>query len=217
MIGSIHQMTYASKICYSTWETLLFSHDMAHKYRDVEGNIVECGVAAGAQVIAMKSGDPEAMIFAYDSYEGIPKPSNRDNQYPGIRMLSKSEQESLPNPGAQTLETTGATSVPLDDFWNHIVQSGVKKIGVIPVKGWFEETVPQYDKGPIKILRLDGDLYNSTFVCLQYLFPHVIKGGLVIIDDIELPGCRDACFEYFEFIDYIPNYQQVSNIAFFVK
>ena len=66
-------------------------------------------------------------------------------------------------------------------------------------KGWFEDTVPAFADycEDISILRLDGDLYNSTYVCLKYLYPKVIKGGLVIIDDWALPGCRSAVDDYF--------------------
>lgn len=210
-------LDYAAKIAYSTRETLYFSYEIAKKYNEKNAVFVECGVAAGAQIIAMRYGAPDVLIFAYDSFEGIPLPSNRDDQMPGIQMLKEWEQKSLPDPGKQKLSSTGATSVPVDDFWAHLVQSGVNVTGVIPVRGWFEETVPNYMSGPIQVLRLDGDLYNSTFVCLQYLFPHVVKGGCVIIDDWQLPGCQAAVKEYFDLIGYEPNYQYVSNICYLIK
>lgn len=210
-------LDYAAQIAYSTRETLYFSYEIAKKYNEKNAVFVECGVAAGAQIIAMRYGAPDVLIFAYDSFEGIPLPSNRDDQMPGIQMLKEWEQKSLPDPGKQKLSSTGATSVPVDDFWAHLVQSGVNVTGVIPVRGWFEETVPNYMSGPIQVLRLDGDLYNSTFVCLQYLFPHVVKGGCVIIDDWQLPGCQAAVKEYFDLIGYEPNYQYVSNICYLIK
>ncbi|MES1222927.1 MAG: TylF/MycF/NovP-related O-methyltransferase, partial [Bacteroidota bacterium] len=69
----------------------------------------------------------------------------------------------------------------------------------------------------ISILRLDGDLYNSTYVCLSHLFNNVSIGGCVIIDDWNLPGCRDACNEYFESINYKPDWHFISDIAYFFK
>lgn len=196
-------LEYAVRIAYSSKAVLQFSYDMANKYADKPGVYVECGVAAGAQIIAMAAGAPNKTIYAFDSFEGIPLPSNKDNQMPGIRFLSKEEQRALPNPGEQVLESSGATSVPLQDFIDHLKNAGVYSDRIIPIRGWFEDTTAGFPKdhhhlGKIAILRLDGDLYNSTLICLENLYPKVIKGGLIIIDDWALPGCRQAVMDYFE-------------------
>lgn len=198
----MNPLQYAEQICYSSKEVLQFSYTMAKKYANKKGVFAETGVAAGAQIIAMASGAPKKTIYAFDSFEGIALPSNKDDQYPGIRFLSKIEQKALPDPGKQVLESSGATVVSLDDFNNHIKLSGVNFENIIPVQGWFEETVPIRSKTiePISILRLDGDLYNSTYVCLKYLYPKVTKDGICIIDDWALPGCREAVFNYFQSI-----------------
>ena len=189
-------LKYAEQIAYSSKEVLQFSYDQAVKYKDSPGVFVECGVAAGAQIIAMKSGAPEKSIFAFDSFCGLPWPSNKDNQLPGIRMLEEWEQKALPNPGSNLLESTGAVSVSVGDFEQHLVNVFGNTNNVYPIKGWFEETVPHF-KHQIALLRLDGDLYNSTYVCLKYLFPKVIEFGRIIIDDWALPGCRQAVEDYF--------------------
>lgn len=213
----IDALKYAKQICYSSEQTLEFSYEMAKKYADKPGVYVECGVAAGAQVIAMAKGAPDKTIYAFDSFEGIPLPSNRDDQMPGIIMLTESERKALPDPGKQKLETTGATSVSLDDFKKHCVDSGIGTRNIKPVRGWFEDTTQNFGRDNISILRLDGDLYNSTYVCLKNLFPKVLPGGVVIIDDWQLPGCRAACIEYFESIGYEPEYKSLSNIVYFYK
>lgn len=192
-------LKYAEQIAYSSKKVLQFSHDMAKKYKDIPDTcMIEAGVAAGAQIIAMAQGsEGKVPIYAIDSFQGICLPSNKDNQYPGIRFLSKAEQAELPDPGNQALESSGATVVDLESFWDHVRNSGVYSGNVFTVKGWFEETLPTFECEPISLLRLDGDLYNSTYVCLKYLYPKVIKGGLVIIDDWALPGCREAVQDYF--------------------
>jgi hypothetical protein len=221
----VSPLEYAARIAYSSKEVLRFSYDMAVKYKDWPGVYVECGVAAGAQIIAMAAGAPNKTIYAFDSFEGIPLPSNRDNQMPGIRFLKEWEQKALPDPGKQVLESSGATVVSEVDFWINVssafenelkcIEHDGKKlyevdgINIFTVKGWFEESIPKYLEAiapakqlgydfPIAILRLDGDLYNSTYVCLKYLYPKVIKGGLVIIDDWALPGCQEAVYDYFD-------------------
>lgn len=199
-------LDYAARIAYSSKEVLRFTYDMAKKYADYPGVYLECGVAAGAQIIAMGAGAPNKTIYALDSYEGLPLPSNKDDQYPGIRTISKEEQMLLPDPGKQVLVSSGATAVPLKDVVNHIKNSGVKIDKIYFIQGWFEETLPEFDCPPISILRLDGDLYNSTYVCLKYLYPKLMDGGICIIDDWALAGCERAVFDYFAGIDelYFP-------------
>lgn len=213
----IPQLQYAKQICYSSEQTLEFSYEMAKKYADKAGVYVECGVAAGAQIIAMAKGAPNKTIYAFDSFQGIPLPSNRDDQMPGIMILTESERKALPDPGKQKLETTGATSVSEEDFWDHIKSSGVNHKNIKAIPGWFEETTEQFGFEVISILRLDGDLYNSTYVCLENLFPKVLPGGVVIIDDWQLSGCKAACIDYFESIGYKPEYKSLSNIVYFYK
>lgn len=210
-------LDYAARICYSSRETLNFTYEVAKKLKDLPGVYVETGVAAGAQIIAMAYAAPNKTIYAFDSFQGLPLPSNRDDQMPGIRMLNKHEASLLPNPGEQVLESTGATSVSFNSFWQHLQDSGIDRSKVIAVIGWFEEMMPVDYVKDISLLRLDGDLYNSTWVCLQNLFPKVIQGGCVIIDDWSLKGCQDACKEYFELIGYEPEWKFISTIAYFYK
>lgn len=207
---------FAERICYSSKKVLHFSYEMAQKYKDIDACVIEAGVAAGAQIIAFAYGTRQR-IYALDSYAGIPRPSNKDNQYPGLRMFNEGERETMPNPGEAILESTGATVVSLEDFEANLKLSGVDYSNVIPVKGWFEEVLPNFECPPICILRLDSDLYNSTYVCLKHLFPKVIEGGCIIIDDIQLPGCKAACDDYFQSINYKPNYQYIDNVAYFIK
>lgn len=216
-------ISYASRIVYGTRQTLDFTVEMAHKYKDLPGVWCEMGVAAGAHIIAMASISKDKKIYAFDSYDGIPLASNRDDQLPGLYKLSEAEQKALPDPGKQVLESSGATVVPLENFWENVYSAlGIKytdPTNIIAVKGWFELTVPIAAETiePISILRLDSDLYNSTWVCLQHLFSNVIKGGVVIIDDWSLPGCRAACDEYFALIGYEPDYHYLSDICYFYK
>lgn len=212
---------YAKQIAYSSEETLRFTYDCAVRMKDKLGVYVECGVAAGAQIIAMAAGAPGKTIYAFDSFEGIPLPSNRDDQMPGIRKLSDAEQKELPDPGKQILESSGATSVSLESFKEHCVNSGVSTRNIKPVRGWFEDTVINFNREQIALLRLDGDLYNSTYVCLKNLYPKVIEGALVIIDDWELKGSREAVYDYFTEMKGVCKWplamKYISNIAYFEK
>lgn len=212
-------LKYARQIAYSSEDTLAFSYEMGLKFKDAIGCYCETGTAAGAQVIAMAHAAPRKKIYAFDSYIGIPYPSNRDNQMPGLKMLTEYERTNLPDPGKQILETTGATSVSEESFWSHIRAALGDNHNIETVPGWFEETIPVFAAkiDTISILRLDGDLFNSTWVALHNLFPKCHRGACVIIDDWELPGCQAAVREYFELIGYEPEYHQVSNIRYLYK
>jgi O-methyltransferase len=67
------------------------------------------------------------------------------------------------------------------------------------IKGWFENTLPENEMNePIIILRLDGDWYSSTIECLEHLYPKVIDGGLIIVDDYYFwDGCSKAVHDFF--------------------
>jgi hypothetical protein len=192
-------LQYAKQIAYSSEQTLMFTYEMALRQRSVQGVYLEAGVAAGAQIIAMAAAAPDKIIYAFDSFQGIPLPSNKDDQYPGIRTISEAEQRALPNPGEQILESSGATVVSEDDFWKHIESSGVNKNNIKTVPGWFEHTTKLFGQmhTQIALLRLDGDLYNSTLVCLENLYPRVVSGGAVVVDDFDLVGSRNAVLDYF--------------------
>jgi O-methyltransferase len=213
-------LNYAKRIAYSSEETLMFTYEIAKKFANSPGCYVECGVAAGAQIIAMRAGAPNKIIHAFDSFQGIPLPSNRDDQMPGIKYLTREEILLLPCPDNQELKSTGMTSVSIDDFNNHMVQSGAGLNNLVTHPGWFQDTTAGYPKShnmEMSLFRLDGDLYQSTFVCLQNLWHLVLRGGCVIIDDWELTGSRAACIDFFGAINYNPKYQFISNIAYFYK
>lgn len=209
-------LSYAKRICYSSEATLNLTYDLAREYAALPGCYVECGVAAGAQIIAMSIAAPDKQIYAFDSFDGIPLPSNRDDQMPGLKMLTEYERKNLPDPGKQILQSSGATVVTEENFWINIESALGSRGNITTVKGWFEETVENF-KEPIALLRLDGDLYNSTFVCLLHMFPNLLDGGVLIIDDINLKGCADACREYFDFIGYEPGYIFEAGVCFLIK
>ncbi len=72
------------------------------------------------------------------------------------------------------------------------------------VKGFFNESLVKYDNNPIALLHLDCDLYESYKICLEYLWPKVAEGGMVLFDEYKtpsaikhFPGASKAIDEYF--------------------
>lgn len=177
--------------------------------RQIKGDFVETGVAAGCQIGLMKlstilAGESKH-IWGYDSFEGIPFGNKElDVSQPGIGDIQNTDND-------DKLESSGITVHSLSNVIHNMIdvfEVGMDNVTLVP--GWFQDTVKNH-KEPISLLRLDGDLYSSTKVCLEYLFPLVSLGGVVIVDDYALPGCLLACNEYFKFIGYEPNYMSVPN------
>lgn len=159
----------------------------------VQGDFAELGVARGgcASLLGMSAfgaNAPARKLWLFDSYEGLPEPGERDYIANGdtgdhVRPLPKGscfgaleEVRSL---------TLGKFKMPAD------------RINF--VQGWFETTVPatrnQIEK--LAILRIDGDWYESTKVCLEGLFDKVQPGGVVIIDDYDsCIGAKRAVDEF---------------------
>jgi O-methyltransferase/8-demethyl-8-(2,3-dimethoxy-alpha-L-rhamnosyl)tetracenomycin-C 4'-O-methyltransferase len=88
-------------------------------------------------------------------------------------------------------------AVSLEQVQANFARYGLLDEQVIFVKGLFQDTLPSLDAGPFALVRLDGDLYESTYVALKALYPKVSPGGFVIIDDYgAVPACQAAVLDY---------------------
>jgi O-methyltransferase len=88
-------------------------------------------------------------------------------------------------------------AVSLADVKGNFDRYGLLDEQVVFVEGWFSDTLPALKAGPFALIRLDGDLYESTYVALDALYPKLSPGGFVIIDDVNfLPPCRQAVMDY---------------------
>lgn len=186
----------------SSRETLKFSRwaVMNVCYREAPGDLVECGVFAGAQVGAMAlelledgkwyDTEPSQRIHLYDSFEGLPQAGPMDD-------VSITD---LIGPGDGSLRTTGVSACSEDQVRSNLAGWGFPPELFVFHPGWFQEVLPQPEHRPSKIalLRLDGDLFESTLCCLHWLYRLVSPGGIVIVDDYALTGCRRAVDRYFK-------------------
>jgi hypothetical protein len=180
-------------LCLSTRATRNASFALARYVarNDIPGDIVECGVFAGGQVAAMAVGADcgRRRIHLFDSFEGIPHAGPRD---------SDNIDNSLFNHGKDgALITSGISSCSAARVLKYLAGLDVD-LGLLRFwPGWFQFTVPLAAEhiGAISLLRLDGDLYESTKACFP-LLDLVSDGGIVIVDDFALRGCREAIEEY---------------------
>jgi hypothetical protein len=87
-------------------------------------------------------------------------------------------------------------AVSLEQVKENFSKYGMLDDRVVFLKGWFKDTLPTAPIDRLSILRLDGDLYESTIQTLDALYGKVSPGGFVIIDDYGLGGCRKAVEDF---------------------
>jgi O-methyltransferase len=162
--------------------------ELCFGFRNIPGCVVECGVWRGGMSAGMAEVlGAERDYFLFDSFEGLP-PAREDLD--GTAAIEWQTDTTSPtyynNCGAPQEEAAAAMKLS-------------PATSVSLVKGWFSETLPRFaPPGEIAVLRLDGDWYDSTRVCLENLYPHVAPGGIVIIDDYyDWDGCARAVNEFF--------------------
>lgn len=173
-------MVIPSKLGYRTTATATFDLCSTLIARDIPGDFAECGVYAGAELAMMAQAimlsGSKKRVHAFDSFQGIPAPGPEDSEF------------------ITAGTPAGDACCPLDDVKRNMKRWGIPDDLIVWHQGWFADTVPLFD-GKLALLRLDGDLYESTKVCMEHLYPRVSVGGWVIVDDYPLSGCRKALHE----------------------
>ncbi|WP_329033276.1 TylF/MycF family methyltransferase [Streptomyces sp. NBC_01725] len=163
---------------------------------NIPGDIVECGVWRGGSMQAcartlLALGETDRGLHLFDTFEGMPPPTAED-----LRRDGKSAEDLL---AAQGKDRPIWAVASLED-----VQAG---FGDVPypgervhyVQGLVEDTVPQQAPEQISILRLDTDWYASTKHELEFLYPRLVSGGVLLIDDYGYwQGSRQAVDEFLE-------------------
>jgi len=163
--------------------------------QNVPGSFVECGVWKGGSSavigLAIKKAGQQRHLHLFDSFEGLPEPTEIDGEYAATYSGGKNQGK---------LATVNQCRAGLDEV-RHLILDKIKMPEVLAHfhVGWFQNTIPvdAAQLGPIALLRLDGDWYESTKICLDHLYPLVSSGGMIIMDDyFAWEGCRKAPDEY---------------------
>lgn len=152
---------------------------------DILGDLIETGVWRGGACIFMRGvlavyGIADRRVFVADSFQGLPPP----------------DSETYPADQGDRLYMEDILAVSLEVVQANFARYGLLDEQVVFLKGWFKDTLPQAPIEKLAILRLDGDLYESTTDALQNLYPKLSPGGFCIIDDYALPACRQAVDDY---------------------
>ena len=151
---------------------------------NIPGDLIETGVWRGGTTILMRAvlkvhGITNRTVWVADSFEGLP---------PG-----------RPNVDDADLSEVEFLKVSLEQVSANFAQFGLLDDHVRFLKGWFSETLPVAPIDQLAVLRLDGDLYDSTMDALQNLYHRVSPNGFVIVDDYYAwNSCRQAVTDFCE-------------------
>lgn len=152
---------------------------------NIEGDLIETGAFRGGATIFMRGilkayNCQNKLVYVADSFEGLPKPNTA--KYSADKGSRYHKMKEL--------------VATLDEVKNNFRNYNLLDNQVVFLKGWFKDTLPKAPINKLSILRLDGDMYESTMDALVNLYPKLSIGGYIIIDDYSIPNCKKAIMDY---------------------
>jgi len=180
-----------------SWERMYAVYQAA-KYvagAALPGDIVECGVWRGGTSMLVAStllsaGDSSRKLFLYDTFAGMTKPTDADRSMTGEPAMKQWVAEQR-----ESFNTWCYASI--EEVRGNVLSTGYSPDLVEFVKGDVEQTIPARSPNQIALLILDTDWYQSTLHELQHLFPLLVSGGVLIIDDYgHWSGAKKAVDQY---------------------
>jgi Macrocin-O-methyltransferase (TylF) len=156
--------------------------------RNVPGDFIEAGVWRGGACIYMRAvlavrGVIDRKVWLADSFAGLPPP----------------DAEKFPADEDSWLHQVDFLAVSLEDVKRNFKKYNFLDDQIVFLKGWFKDTLPNIpSEQRFAVVRLDGDLYESTTQSLSALYPKLSPRGFVVIDDYALPSCRRAVHDFRE-------------------
>ena len=153
----------------------------------VPGDLIEAGVWRGGVTILMRAvlaayGIEDRRVIVADSFRGLPPPN----------------AEIYPADEGDIHHTANQLAVSRDQVETNFRMYGLLDEQVEFLEGWFSDTLPTLEERRWAVVRVDGDMYESTTDALVNLYPGLSVGGFVIIDDYAHGPCRQAVEDFRE-------------------
>lgn len=152
----------------------------------IPGDLIETGVWRGGAAIFMRGilkayGVTDRKVWVADSFQGLPPP-NLDR---------------FPKESTTEFHTFADLAVSLEEVQRNFERYDLLDDQVRFLKGWFKDTLPVAPIDKLAVMRLDGDMYESTMDGLVNLYPKLSPGGFVIVDDYNgVIACNDAVHDF---------------------
>lgn len=151
----------------------------------VPGDVIETGIWRGGAAIFMRAlldlHASDRLVWAADSFAGLPPPDTTE----------------FPADSDDIHHTIDFLAASLPEVEANFARYGISTERVRFLRGWFKDTLPKLTEQTWAVIRLDGDMYESTMQGLENLYPRLSPGGFVIVDDYgALTGCRQAVNDF---------------------
>lgn len=165
---------------------------------EIRGDFVECGVwRGGSSMIAaskFKSSGSNKRLWLYDTFKGMPTPDDSVDISYTNQLASQILAGDSGNKSKSLVWAIGSK----EEVAMNLSTTGFDMNNLELIEGQVEDTIPAMGiPEEICVLRLDTDWYSSTLHELKYLYPRVVTGGFIIIDDYgHWQGARKATDEY---------------------
>lgn len=158
----------------------------------IAGDIVECGVWRGGNIIIARLIAPDRKCWLYDTFNGMTEPTAIDVSRAGNAAIDSWRRKE-----AQGVRWAEAS---VEDVRGYLTEfDALDEARLRFVVGDVAETLMSEVPDQIALLRLDTDWYESTRVELEVLYPRLSPGGILIVDDYgHWLGARRAVDEYFK-------------------
>lgn len=158
----------------------------------IDGDLVEAGVFAGQHPIIMsflcKKYGQKRTVRMIDSFMGLPKVLESEHEHDkkiyGVRK-----------PG-EPITSSGISNCDLSGVKGYVEQFGGYPEIIQYHAGWFQDTLPGIAIDKIALLRIDVDFLESVNLCLEHLYPKIVKGGWFVCDDYYSPTCKQRIDEF---------------------
>lgn len=153
--------------------------------QNIEGNAAEVGVYWGGtgRLICQNA---NSKVFLIDTFSGLPAEHEKDN-YCKKGMFNETSIERV----LRTLESCENFTIMVQEF----------------PKG----DTSKLDNLKFKIVHIDVDIYESTKNCLEYFYPRMVPGGVIVIDDYNEKNCAGCKTAVDEFMHLKPDYLHTSS------
>jgi hypothetical protein len=154
----------------------------------IPGDLIETGVWRGGATIFMRAvlkayNITDKVVWVADSFKGLPKPD--PEKYSADRD--------------DTHHTKSELSISIEEVKQNFMNYDLLDDQVQFLQGWFKDTLPAAPIKQLSLIRLDGDMYESTMDGLVHLYPKLAAGGYIIIDDWgAVPACKKAVVDFRE-------------------
>jgi O-methyltransferase len=154
----------------------------------IPGDLIETGVWRGGATIFMRGvlkayGVRDRAVFVADSFQGLPPP----------------DPAKAPADTGDIHWTFTDLAIPIEEVRANFKRYGLLDDQVRFLQGWFSDTLPNAPISQLSVMRLDGDMYESTMDALEALYDKLSPGGFAIIDDYgAIPACKAAVHDFRE-------------------